>query len=415
MKRIALPILAAALAATAFAGGTAEAPAASGPVTLRYWQHSSAARDEMMTKLVADFEAKNPGVKVVLEFIPEADYNQKLIPALATSTAPDVFQVQMGMVAKLADAGAIQPLDEKVMSTASIQKDFVPATVDGLKIGGKYYGMPTDTQTIVLLWNKDLVRKAGLDAEKGPQTWDEFFDWSRKLTKTDAGAMVQSGWGGKGYWPEVVAYVHQMGGRIYDEKAKKFVFADDAKSVRAFKTMTDLYKVDKVYDLKFSKNWAGFRQGLIGLMLGHPAMIGNLPKTAPNLDFGVGLIPAAGKSRATCVTSWAYVASARAPSAAATRFIEFLGSEEVERMWTEKTGELPARKALLEDPALRADPKIAVAISSLKDSFVGQLQTAALSKIWGAGYERILLTDDKLEDVLRAMQDEMNAELSNDI
>lgn len=385
-----------------------------GPVTIRYWQHSSAARDEMMGKIVAMFEAKYPNYKVELEFIPQADYTQKLIPSLATDTAPDVFQIQQGMVEKLAEVGSIKPLDTKVMSTDSIAKDFVPATVDGLKYEGKYYGMPTDTQTIVTMWNKEHAKAAGLDAEKGPQTWDEFFDWARKLTKFDeTGALVQSGWGGKGYWPEVVAYINQMGGKMNDESGK-FVFADDKASVEAIRTMASLYREDKVYNLKFSKNWAGFRQGLVSMMMGHPAMIGNLVTTAPNLDYGVALIPSSGKNHNTCVTSWAYVMSAKAPSIAATRFIEFLGSEEVERMWTEKTGELPARKALLADITLQKNPKIAVAISSLNDSFVGTLQTGALNKIWGAGYEKILSTDEPLETILKDMQNKMNEELESD-
>ena len=199
--------------------------------------------------------------------------------------------------------------------------------------------MPTDVQTIILFWNKALVAEAGLDAENGPQTWEEFFDWARKLTKRDGDALVQSGWGGKGYVPELLSFIEQKGGKFYDEATGQFVFADDATALDAIREYASLYKDDKVYDTEFVKNWAGFRQGLIGMMLGHPAMIGNLPQTAPDLDFGVGMIPANGDSRATCVTSWGYVASAKAPSAEAIRFIEFLSSEEVEKKWTQKTGE----------------------------------------------------------------------------
>lgn len=410
-KRISLVLLALAMCLTLLTPATAEEP-----VTLTYWQHSSAARDEMMTELVKQFEAANPDIKINVEFIPEGDYTEKLIPSLATASAPDVFQVQSGMVAKLADAGSIQPLDESVMSTESIAEDFVAATVDGLKFDGQYYGMPTDTQTIICLWNKDLVAAAGLDAEAGPQTWDEFFDWARKLTLRDeSGSMTQSGWGGKGYYPEVLSYIEQKGGKFYDAEKNEFVFADDEAAVKAIKEMAALYKEDKVYNTEFTKNWAGFRQGLVALMLGHPAMIGNLVTTAPDLNYGVGLIPQSGDSRATCVTSWAYVLSAKAPSDAATRFIQFLSSEEVEKQWTLKTGELPARKALLEDAGLKENPKVAVAIDSLKDSFVGTLQTSALNTAWSDGYERILKTDEDVDTILHEMQAALNEELADGI
>lgn len=397
------------------AAETQKSDGAGEPVTLTYWQHSSAARDEMMTELVKTFEEQNPNIKVKLEFIPESDYSQKLIPALATDTAPDVFQIQSGMVAKLAQSGAIKPLAETVMSADSITADFVPAAVDGLKYDGKYYGMPTDLQTIVMLWNKDLVAEAGLDAENGPQTWDEFFDWARKLTKTEDGKLVQSGWGGKGYAPEVLSIIEQYGGTFYDDAAGQYVFADDPKVLEAIEAYTAPYKIDKVYNTEFVKNWAGFRQGLIGMMLGHPAMIGNLPQTAPDLNFGVGLIPAKDGSHATCVTSWGYVMSAKAPDEAATRFIEFLSSEDVEKQWTKKTGELPARKALLDDADLKSDPKVAVAIESLNDSFVGTLQTSALNTIWTEAMDRILKTDEPLETILKDAQDKMNQELKNPV
>lgn len=385
------------------------------PVTLTYWQHSSAARDEMMTELVKDFEAENPDIKIKLEFIPEGDYSQKLIPSLATDTAPDVFQIQSGMVAKLAEAGAIQPLDETVMPADMIEKEFVPATVNGLKYNDQYYGMPTDVQTIILFWNKALVAEAGLDAENGPQTWEEFFDWARKLTKREGDALVQSGWGGKGYVPELLSFIEQKGGKFYDEESGQFVFAEDAAALDAIKEYASLYKDDKVYDTEFVKNWAGFRQGLIGMMLGHPAMIGNLPQTAPDLDFGVGMIPANGDSRATCVTSWGYVASAKAPSAEAIRFIEFLSSEEVEKKWTQKTGELPARSVLLDDEELKQDSKVAVAIQSLEDSFVGVVQTPALNTILSDSYTEYLKTDRPLEEIMKEAQDKMNAELNNPV
>ena len=209
--------------------------------------------------------------------------------------------------------------------------------------------------------------------------------------------------------------LNRRGGKFYDEATGQFVFADDATALDAIREYASLYKDDKVYDTEFVKNWAGFRQGLIGMMLGHPAMIGNLPQTAPDLDFGVGMIPANGDSRATCVTSWGYVASAKAPSAEATRFIEFLSSEEVEKKWTQKTGELPARSVLLNDEELKQDPKVAVAIQSLEDSFVGVVQTSALNTILSDSYTEYLKTDRPLEEIMKEAQDKMNTELTNPV
>ncbi|MCM0651040.1 ABC transporter substrate-binding protein [Clostridium swellfunianum] len=383
-------------------------------VTLTYWQHSSQARDTMMQNLAKDFMEKNKNIEVKLEFIPEADYFTKLISSLATDAAPDVFQVQSGFISRLAKVGSIKPLDESVLPTNNVKNDFISAAVDGLTVDGKYYGLPTDIQTIVLYWNKDLVSAAGLDAEKGPKTWDEMREWAKKLTKSEGGKMTQSGWGEKGYNPEVQALMVQNGGKLVDSNGK-YVFADDEKSVEAIKFMVDAYKVDKVYDTKFLKNWEGFRQGKVSMMLGHPAMLGNLKKTAPNVKLGIGLIPAKAGKNTTIVTSWAYSMSKKADSKAATKWIEYLTSAEVQKKWTKETGELPGRKALLNDAELTADPNIKLLISSLNDSAVGYLQSGSLNTIWSTAFEKLILTDAPLKETLKQMQDDLNKEIAKDL
>ncbi len=382
--------------------------------TITYWQHSSQARDKMMQDLAKEFMDKNKDIDVKLEFIPEDSYSTKLISTLATNAAPDVMQVESGMIPRLVKAGAIQPLDEKILPTDKIADEFTPATVDGLKYEDKYYGLPTDTQTIVLYWNKDLVKEANLDAEQGPKTWDELREWAKKLTKAEGGTMTQSGWGVKGYNPEVQAIITQYGGKMVDENGK-YVFADDVKSVEAIQFMVDAYKKDKVYNTEFMKNWAGFRQGKVAIMLGHPAMLGNLKETAPNVKLGMALIPSKEGKNTTIVTSWAYVASKNANSEAATKWIEFLTSKEVQKKWTKQTGELPSRKELLNDSDLTSDPQTKLLISSLEDSKVGYLQMGILNSIWSQYFEKLILTDAPVQETLKELQNELNTEIAKDL
>ena len=122
-----------------------------------------------------------------------------------------------------------------------------------------------------------------------------------------------------------------------------------------------------------------------------------------------------GENHLSCVSSWAYVMSSKAPSKAATIFIDFLASEEVEKMWTSETGQLPVTKSLLNDDSLKTNPKIAIAISSIENSVVGTLQTGAMNKIWSNGMSRIMNTDEKVEDVLRDIQNQLNEELHSEL
>jgi len=368
----------------------------------------------MMKALAYEFMQDNPDIRIKMEFIPEDSYSTKLIPALSTKAAPDVMQVQSGMIPRLVAADAIQGLDPKILSAEVIRKEFMASSVDALQVGGKFYGLPTDVQTIVLYWNKELVAQAGFDAEKGPQTWDELLAWSKALTKKEGDKMLQSGWGENGYNPEVQALVFQSGGKMVDSSGK-YCFADDPKAAEAIKFMADAYKVHGVYDSKFMSRWTGFRQGKVAFMLGHPAMYGNLKQTAPSLKFGIGLIPAKNGAHATAVTSWAYVASKKAPSAEATKWIQYLASREVEKRWTQQTGELPARKDLLADPDLVKDPQLKLLLSSLSESNVAYLQMGILNTIWAKGFEKLMLTDEPYASVLKDTQAELNREIAKDL
>jgi ABC-type glycerol-3-phosphate transport system substrate-binding protein len=144
-------------------------------------------------------------------------------------------------------------------------------------------------------------------------------------------------------------------------------------------------------------------------------MFGNLKQTAPNVKVGIGLIPAEAGKNTTIVTSWAYSMSKKADSKAATKWIEFLASSEVQKKWTKQTGELPGRKALLTDAELTADPSIKMLISSLSDSAVGYLQSGSLNTIWSQGFEKLLLTDAPMKDILKEMQDNLNKEIAKDL
>ncbi len=141
-------------------------------------------------------------------------------------------------------------------------------------------------------------------------------------------------------------------------------------------------------------------------------MIGNLKTTAPNLDYNLSLLPTKDGKRSACVTSWGYVMSKKANSVAATKFIEFLSSKEIEKKWTLSTGELPARRELLKDSELISDAKVKIALESLNESFVGSNQTSSLNSIMKKMYEEIMLTDKAIDAIAKDYQAKLNAEVS---
>jgi hypothetical protein len=73
------------------------------------------------------------------------------------------------------------------------------------QIDGKTWSIPFQRSTIVLYWNKDAFKEAGLDPDKAPASWDEMIAIGKKLVRKDAGGNVVR-WGveipttGYAYW-----------------------------------------------------------------------------------------------------------------------------------------------------------------------------------------------------------------------
>ena len=98
------------------------------------------------------------------------------------------------------------------------------------RTGGKTWGIPFQRSTIVLYWNKEAFKEAGLDPDKGPANWDQMVEFAKKLTKTDACGNVTQ-WGvkipssGFPYWlfqglttPNDVVLMNEAGTETYFDK-----------------------------------------------------------------------------------------------------------------------------------------------------------------------------------------------------
>ena len=127
-----------------------------------------------ITKIIdgfaADFEKENPGVKI--RPIYSGSYQESITKALTAvkSGEPPVTSILLSTdMFTLIDEDAIVPFDE-IAKSADDQawvKSFYPAFMENSQTGGKTWGIPFQRSTIVLYWNKELFKEAGLDRDQG--------------------------------------------------------------------------------------------------------------------------------------------------------------------------------------------------------------------------------------------------------
>src|SRR6202049_1743675 len=135
---------------------------------------------------VADFEKENPGVKI--NAIYAGTYQDTLVKALTafkSGEPPGIAVLLSTDMFTLIDEDAIAPFDDLLKTEAdkAWAKSFYPAFMANSQTGGKIWGIPFQRSTIVMYWNKDAFKAAGLDADKAPDTWDELLADGQKLTQ----------------------------------------------------------------------------------------------------------------------------------------------------------------------------------------------------------------------------------------
>ncbi|MCB0132639.1 MAG: extracellular solute-binding protein, partial [Caldilineaceae bacterium] len=145
------------------AAESADAAMADGDVVeIEYWQYNFGARVEAMDALIAQFEAENPGIKVIHNAdIPYDNFRDQIAASVPAGVGPDVATLFYGWQTAWIDAGFIVPLPEDAFPAAMVAEEFSPM-VQASFFEGQLYTLPTAVRTLALFYNKDLMAAAGL-------------------------------------------------------------------------------------------------------------------------------------------------------------------------------------------------------------------------------------------------------------
>ncbi|MFT5046859.1 MAG: sn-glycerol 3-phosphate transport system substrate-binding protein, partial [Porticoccaceae bacterium] len=237
-------------------------------LTMFYPVAVGGALTKIVDGMVNDFEAANPDIDV--NAIYAGNYNDARVKALAAlqSGEPAQLSVMFSIdVHELMDLDAIVPFDDIV--TTQEEKDwlgsFYPALMQNGTVAGKTYGVPFQRSTIVMYYNKDLFREAGLDPEKPPTSWEELAEMGAALTKKNANGNVDQ-WGamipstGYPYWM-FGALTKQQGQVLMNQEGTE-VYFNKPKVIDALNYWNDLGRTHGVMP-EGTIEWGTLRQNFL--------------------------------------------------------------------------------------------------------------------------------------------------------
>ena len=194
-------LAAAAVAALALAGFARPvlAQTAAAPVDIQFWHGLPQPLGGLLEKVVADFNASQALYKVVPSF--RGSYPETMVGAVAAfraNSAPHIVQMfEVGTGTMMAAGRAIRPVHE-LLSSAGVAIDFADylAPVRGYyqAADGQQMSMPFNSSTAIMWYNRDMFRRAGLDPNAPPKTWQEVEAAAQKLKAAGIACPITTSW-----------------------------------------------------------------------------------------------------------------------------------------------------------------------------------------------------------------------------
>lgn len=307
--------------------------------------------DQAYKKFLADFRKANPDIKV--DSLPTPpEFDTKIIVDLASGTAPDLWSQDASSLAPLIERKLLLDMRECTKQVPKLKTDrFFPSV---LKIhqqpDGAIYGLPNDFTPMVVYYNADLVKQAGLQAPQSSWTWDDQLALAQQLTKdangrkpTDAGfdakSVEQWGYRASKYAYQWVYRLWQNGGDVLSPDYQTATgYLDSPASLEALQWHADLVLKHKVapkpsvLDAVTQKSSfeAQFVAGKFAMFdSGHWALVGLAAADGYRAE-QVGVVQMPGrKSNATVLYESSFVIRHDLPKeaiAAAAKFVEFATS-----------------------------------------------------------------------------------------
>ncbi|HVB48787.1 MAG TPA: sn-glycerol-3-phosphate ABC transporter substrate-binding protein UgpB [Burkholderiales bacterium] len=343
--------------------GLASATPAYAVTKIQWWNAMTGKLGDQVNLIANDFNASQSEYKVVPVYKGGyADTMSSGIAAYRAGNAPDILQVfEVGTATMMGAKGAVLPV-YKLMQETGHKLDmsaYMPAVASYYSDEhGRLISMPFNSSTPVFFYNKDAFKKAGIDPNDPPKTWDDVAIDAAKIKATGAASCAfTTGWE---VWVQLetmsawdnVQYATLNNG--FGGLGAKLTF-NNPTMVNHIALLGQMAKDGRfTYAGRTTEPEAKFYAGDCAMLTSSSAAYANIKANA-KFDVGVSQLPydadAAGAPQNTIIggaSLWVFTGKSKAHDQGIARFFEFLSSPKIQARWHQNTGYVPITKAAYE-------------------------------------------------------------------
>ncbi len=311
---------------------------------LLIWDES---QQEAQQDIADAFHEEHPDIKVAVEYLPRADYWAVAEASVTTGAAPDLLWMNGPNFPAFAHTGLLMEIPDGVHLS-----EFAPAVVELYETDEHVLGVPKDFDTIGLYYNKDLFDAAGVEYPNADWTWADLQAAAAALTTDEHYGFVVAPYAQEYVLPAMaqtgVPFLNDDGTHFQIDEPAACAAIDFLRSFVDDGTAPTWSEVRADYPQEFFQRQTAAMY-FDGSWAAH--VVTEFP-----FEVGVTELPS-GVEEGNVVHGLAWVALASSPHPVeALKFLEFVGSEEAQRMQSESGTVISARIGS-QAPFLRSVPE----------------------------------------------------------
>lgn len=287
--------------------------------------------------LVKEFNQSQDKYEASWEYVPMTDFTKKLTMAYTEESLPDIALLDNPNVLTCIQMGMCEQITE-FLEEIDAKETYYPSTLETVTYENEGYGLPAVCNNLALIYNKEMLKEAGITP---PKTWDELKEDARLLTTdTTKGFLISAKEGEQGAFqllPWILSTgesVDSIGG---EGTQKAFLYLNDL--------MENGYMTPNCINLSQTDIARAFVDGDVAMMQNGPWVLSMLDESG--IEYGISKLPEDEKN-CVIVGGEDFTIMKGKNVEGAKCFLKYYNQDEVMSQFCKMTSVLPTKKNITE-------------------------------------------------------------------
>ena len=286
------------------------------------------------------------------------DGAQLLLRGAATNQMPDVSFQGLNRLRLFAERGIAVDLGPLLAREGDVARLGYSRPLLGLGFHGRMQaGLAFATSNPISYYNVDLFRRANLDSDRFPTSWDDVISHSRRMKALGDGVEgMFFRWPGDDWMFSALLYGH--GGRMLNEAETDVAF-NGPEGLAALRLLDRMVKEGGMPNYAGTADLQAFAAGKLGMMFRTTAQVKGISESVGrNFELRTTVMPVIDRERGRLPTGGAgamIVTRDADKQRAAWEFVKFATSAEGTTLMVKNTGYVPCNQIAIDDPSYLGD------------------------------------------------------------